>query len=228
METSATVVATAIGTFYLELSSSRTLVLDKCLYVLEVRRNLIFVSRLGCSRYSFLFTAKLIVKFNNKFVASGILQDGLYVISSIDNSVNCIENDNADNVLSLKRKRDVNPAYMWHLRLGHINIDRINRLVRDGPLKPSKVKPYPICEPCLQGKMTKNPFTRKGVRATDVLELMHTDVCSPLTHMARGGFFYFIAFIDDHSRYGYLYLMKHKSESFEKFKEFCNEVEKQT
>jgi hypothetical protein len=224
----ATVAATAIGTFYLELSSSRTPVLDECLYVPEVRRNLISFSRLGCSRYSFLFTAKLIVKFNNKFVASGILQDGLYIISSIDNSVNCIENDNAASVLSLKRKRDVNQTYMWHLRLDHINIDMINRLVRDEPLKLSKVESYPICEPCLQGKMTKNPFTRKGVRATNVLELIHTDVCGPLTHMARGGFFYFITFIDDHSRYGYLYLMKHKSESFEKFKEFCNEVEKQT
>ena len=46
--------------------------------------------------------------------------------------------------------------------------------------------------------------------------------------MARGGFFYFITFIDDHSSYGYLYLMKHKSESFEKFKELRNEFEKQT
>ena len=226
MGTGATIAATAIGTFCLELSSSRTLVLDECLYVLEVRKNLISVLRLGCSGYSFLFTAKLIVKFNNKFVASGILQDG-YVINSIDNSLNCIENDNAASMLSLKRKRDVNRTYMWHLRLGHLNIDRINRLVRDGPLKLSKVEPYPICEPCLQGKMTKNPFARKGVRATDVLELIHIDVCGPLTHMTKGGFFYFITFIDDHSRYGYLYLLKHKSESFEKFKEFCNEVEKQ-
>ena len=36
-----------------------------------------------------------------------------------------------------------------------------------------------------------------------------------------------LLFIDDYSRYGYLYLMKHKSESFEKFKEFRNEAEKQ-
>ena len=131
MGTGATIAATAIGTFCLELSSSRTLVLDECLYVLEVRKNLISVLRLGCSGYSFLFTAKLIVKFNNKFVASGILQDG-YVINSIDNSLNCIENDNAASMLSLKRKRDVNPTYMWHLRLDHINIDEINRLVRVG------------------------------------------------------------------------------------------------
>ena len=36
----------------------------------------------------------------------------------------------------------------------------------------------------------------------------------------------FITFTDDLSRYGYVYLMKHKSESFEIFKWFCNEVEK--
>ena len=44
---------------------------------------------------------------------------------------------------------------------------------------------------------------------------------------ARGGFVYFITFIDDYSQYGYLYLMSYKSEAFEKFKEFRNEVEKQ-
>ena len=44
---------------------------------------------------------------------------------------------------------------------------------------------------------------------------------------ARGGYLYFITFIDDYSRYGYIYLMKYKSETFEKFKEFRTEVEKQ-
>jgi hypothetical protein len=44
---------------------------------------------------------------------------------------------------------------------------------------------------------------------------------------ARDGYRYFITFTDDLSRYGYVYLMKHKSESFEKFKEFQNKVENQ-
>jgi hypothetical protein len=44
---------------------------------------------------------------------------------------------------------------------------------------------------------------------------------------ARGGFQYFITFTDL-SRYGYVYLMKHKSETFEKFKEFHNEIENQS
>ena len=42
---------------------------------------------------------------------------------------------------------------------------------------------------------------------------------------ARGKYRYFLTFTDDLSRYGYIYLMKHKSETFEKFKEFQNEVE---
>ncbi|KAK8556152.1 hypothetical protein V6N12_002565 [Hibiscus sabdariffa] len=44
---------------------------------------------------------------------------------------------------------------------------------------------------------------------------------------ARGGFQYFITFTDDFSRYGYIYLMRHKSEALEKFKEFKNEVQNQ-
>jgi hypothetical protein len=48
-----------------------------------------------------------------------------------------------------------------------------------------------------------------------------------MSSIARGGFQYFITFTDDFSRYGYIYLMSHKSESFEKFKEFQNEVQNQ-
>ena len=56
--------------------------------------------------------------------------------------------------------------------------------------------------------------------------MVHSDVCGPMSSSARGGYFYFITFTDDLSRYGYIYLMKHKSESFEMFKLFQNEVEK--
>ncbi len=68
--------------------------------------------------------------------------------------------------------------------------------------------------------MTKSPFKNKGKWAKELLELMHTDVCGPFSTLAQGGFDYFITFIDDMSRYGYLYLMKYKYKSFEKFKEF--------
>ena len=76
-------------------------------------------------------------------------------------------------------------------------------------------------------KMTKTSFTGFLERATNLLELIHTDVCGPMSSTARGGFQCFITFTNDLSRYGYVYLMRHKSETFEKFKEFQNEVENQ-
>ena len=75
------------------------------------------------------------------------------------------------------------------------------------------------------GKMTKTPFSGIMERAKDLMEIIHTDVCGPMNIEARGGYRYFLTFIDDLSRYGYIYLMKHKSEIFEKFKEFQSEVE---
>ncbi|KAK9006918.1 hypothetical protein V6N11_019248 [Hibiscus sabdariffa] len=72
--------------------------------------------------------------------------------------------------------------------------------------------------------MTKEPFSGKGERASDLLGLIHSDVCGPMNTHARGGFQYFITFTDDFSRYGYIYLMRHKSEALEKFKEFKNEL----
>ncbi|KAL0416569.1 UNVERIFIED_CONTAM: Retrovirus-related Pol polyprotein from transposon RE2 [Sesamum latifolium] len=63
-------------------------------------------------------------------------------------------------------------------------------------------------------KMTKKPFVGQSAIAKGLLDLVHTDVCGPLSIPARGGFSYFITFTDDHSRYGYVYLMRYKSEAF--------------
>jgi hypothetical protein len=75
------------------------------------------------------------------------------------------------------------------------------------------------------GKMTKTPFSGIMKRATDLLEIIHTDVCGPMSILMRGGYRYFLTFTDDLSRYGYVYLMKYKYEMFKNFKEFQNIVE---
>jgi transposase InsO family protein len=75
------------------------------------------------------------------------------------------------------------------------------------------------------GQDDQTPFSRIMERATDLLEIIHTDVCGPMSISTRGGYRYFLTFLDDLSRYGYVYLMKHKSETFEKFKKIQNEVE---
>ncbi|KAA0040688.1 gag/pol protein [Cucumis melo var. makuwa] len=76
--------------------------------------------------------------------------------------------------------------------------------------------------------MTKRSFTRKGLRAKTPLELVHSDLCGPMNVKARGGYEYFISFIDDYSRYGHVYLIQNKSDSFEKFKEYKAKVENES
>ncbi|GJZ12069.1 retrotransposon protein, putative, ty1-copia subclass [Tanacetum coccineum] len=75
--------------------------------------------------------------------------------------------------------------------------------------------------------MTRKSFPHRPERATDLLGIIHTDVCGLLRHVSRQDASYFITFSDDYSRYGYVYLLKHKHEVFETFKVFKNEVENQ-
>ncbi|KAL0331734.1 UNVERIFIED_CONTAM: Retrovirus-related Pol polyprotein from transposon TNT 1-94 [Sesamum angustifolium] len=76
--------------------------------------------------------------------------------------------------------------------------------------------------------MTRKPFVGQSTLANGLLNMIHTDVYGPLNTQARWGFSYFITVIDDHSRYGYVYLMRYKSEAFVRFKEFRLDVENQT
>ena len=108
-------------------------------------------------------------------------------------------------------------TYLWHCRLSHIGVKRMKKLHADGILESLDYESLDACEPCLMGKMTKTPFSGTMERATDLLETIHTDVCGPMNVEARGGYRYFLTFTDDLSRYGYIYLMKQKSETFEKF-----------
>ena len=116
------------------------------------------------------------------------------------------------------RISDVSDIYLWHCRLGHINKNKINRLTQERILEVSDCKSLPTRESCLLEKMIKSSFTEKDKRASKVQSLIHTDVCGPMNTSARGRYYYFIIFIDDLSTYGHIYLITHKSESFEMFK----------
>jgi hypothetical protein len=75
------------------------------------------------------------------------------------------------------------------------------------------------------GKITRTLFSSSMEQAIDLLEIVHTDVCGSMSVPACGQYHYFVTFTDELSRYGYIYLIKHKSETFENFKEFQSEVE---
>jgi hypothetical protein len=133
------------------------------------------------------------------------------------------------NSVDVKRCKhgDDNATNIWHCHLGHIGVKHMNELHKDGLLDSLDFDSFDTYKPCLLGKMTRTPFTGAVERASDLLGLIHTDVRGPMSVATRNGYLYFVTFTDDLSRCGYIYLMKHKSETFEKFKEIQKEVENQ-
>ena len=79
-----------------------------------------------------------------------------------------------------KRFRDdFNQKYLWHHRLGHIGEDRINKLKKDGILDSLNPESYAACESCFRKKMVKLPFVGHEKMVTELLVLVHTNVCGP-------------------------------------------------
>ena len=60
-------------------------------------------------------------------------------------------------------------------------------MVTGGLISPLDVTALPVCELCLEGKMTLRPFKAIGYRAKEVLDLVHIDLCGPMSTSARGG-----------------------------------------
>ena len=113
---------------------------------------------------------------------------------------------------------------LWYRRLGHISIQRIKRLINDGVLSTLDFTDFETCVDCIKGKQT-NKSKKGATRSTNILEIIHSDICCPDMDMYSPK--YFITFIDDYSRYMYIYLLHNKNEALDAFKVFKAEVEKQ-
>ena len=209
---------------------NKFLVLNNVFFIPGFRRNLISVSMLHEQLFSISFiNNEIVISRNGLDICHAKPENGLYVLRPTERSLNNSELFKVEHPKSNKHQKvsHSDNTYLWHLRLGHINLDKINRLVKDGPLRKLNVGTLPVCESCLEGKMTKRPFSANGERSKEPLQLVHSDICDPLSVQARGGYEYFVTFIDDYSRYGYVYLVHKKFETFGKFKEFMEEIEKQ-
>ncbi|KAJ9539504.1 hypothetical protein OSB04_032237 [Centaurea solstitialis] len=213
-------VAEAVGSYSLSLPSGLVLELENCYYVPKMIKNVISFDLLVDQGFCYKYDYKLISCFKNDvFYFKATPSNGLYVLN--------LQGNREIYHISKRSKEIEDQTYLWHCRLGHINKKRIEKLQKGGFLGSFDFRPFDNCESCLSGKMTKQPFNKDNERASELLGIIHTDVCGPFSHEARGGYRYFITFTDDFSRYGYVYLIRHKSEAFERFKEFQNEVQNQ-
>ena len=119
-----------------------------------------------------------------------------------------------------------NNVDVWHARLGHIGQSRMNRLAKEGLLGSFNTVELSTCEHCLIGKTTRKPFG-KGIKAITPLQLIHSDIFGLMNVKYGHGTVYFITFFDDFTRYGYAYLISHKSQALDYIIKFMNLVENQ-
>ncbi|GJS21144.1 retrotransposon protein, putative, ty1-copia subclass [Tanacetum coccineum] len=215
----------ASRSYDLVLPNVLVICLDNCHYAPSITRGVVSVHRLVENIFVQCFTDfGISVSKNNVHYFNAISSNGIYEIDMH----NLVPNVNSIYNVSTKRvKHNLDSTYPWHCRLTHISKKRIKKLQQEGLLKSTNNESFDQCVSCLSGKMTRKSFPHCPERATDLLGIIHTDVCGPLKHVLRQGGSYFITFTNDYSRYGYVYLLKHKHEVFETFKVFKYEVENQ-
>ena len=85
-----------------------------------------------------------------------------------------------------------------------------------------------VCKGCMLDKNVKKSFPSSIKRSKEVLELIHSNICGPMSSPSLSGYLYYVIFIDDYSRKTWIYFLKTKGETFGKFQEFKALVEKQT
>ena len=172
----------AVGTLPLHLPSGLVLVLNNCYLVPALSMNIIYRSCLMQDGYSFKSKNNgCSIYMSNTFYGHAPLMSGLFLLI-LGRSDTHIHNIEAKGCIV----NNDSTTYLWHCRLGHIGVKRMKKLHADGLFES-----LDACEPCLMGKMTKTPFSGTMDRATDLLEIIHTDVCDPMSLEARGGYLIF-------------------------------------
>jgi hypothetical protein len=118
-------------------------------------------------------------------------------------------------------------SLVWHFRLGHPSSEIVTRVVKDNklPLSSSDLNKI-ICSSCQLGKGKKQYFHTSNRISTHPLQLIHSDLwTSPIASIT--GFKYYVAFIDDFSRYTWIYPLHRKFDTFDTFIKFKTLVENQ-
>ena len=117
-------------------------------------------------------------------------------------------------------------SILWHDRLGHVNYISLRKLMNLDLLPKCHIDHNIKCQICVEAKLTKTPFYTVE-RSSKPLDLIHSDICDLKFVQTRGGKKYFITFIDDCTRFCYVYLLRGKDEAIEVFKHHKNEVKNQ-
>ncbi|CAJ2674023.1 unnamed protein product [Trifolium pratense] len=208
-----------MGTIRLKMYDDRDFLLKNVRYIPELKRNLISISmfdNLGyCTRIE-----RGVMRISNGalVIAKGSKMNGLYILegSTVISNALVTSVENAD------------ITKLWHLRLGHVSERGLVELAKQGLLGKEKLNKLDFCDNCTLGKQHKVKFGVGVHKSTRPFEYVHSDLWGPASVSTHGGGSYFLSIIDDYSRRVWVYIIKNKSDTFEKFKEWHTLIENQT
>lgn len=125
-------------------------------------------------------------------------------------------------------KKSENTCMLWHRRLGHISDTSFKTILNRNLLDSFSYsnESFDFCEHCVFGKKNRRYFPSGSTKSKNKFELIHSNVFGPVDVESIEKYRYFVSFIDDVTRYTWLYFMRHKYEVFTKFKEFKSLDEK--
>jgi transposase InsO family protein len=211
-----------------------------------ILKNVLFVPDLGVNLFSVRSATKagLRVLFNNdrvtiskgeKIVAVGeSFSNHLYRLNirSVKNHHSKVgqNSDGQQTAFHALSRPEAQPLHLWHHRLGHTSTETIRKMesekLVDGlVIKRSDTSAGPFCEGCALGKHHRLPFPTGGrKRANRIGELIHSDVCGPMSRPSPKGAKYFVIFKDDFSGYVFIYFIKLKSEVEALFRQLVQRI----
>ncbi|GJT08776.1 zinc finger, CCHC-type containing protein [Tanacetum coccineum] len=204
------------GCVDLKFCSGKIVSLFNVLHAPNIRKNLVSSSVLSNCGYKQ-------VNESNKFVLSkhGVFIGFVYLSNQMSR-LNIVNDNIASAFMSTFK---LNDSILWHARLGHVHFKMMQDMSKDGLISAFNMDTEK-CKTCMLNKITKKPF-QNVKRKTEVLELIHNDLCDLHATPSLGNKKYFVTFIDDAFRFCYVYLLQSKDEALDKFKVFKTEVELQ-
>jgi transposase InsO family protein len=105
--------------------------------------------------------------------------------------------------------------------LGHPNTQILSHVLNSGLLGNKNSSSFSLeCASCKLGKSKILPFPLHASRASHCFDLIHSDVWGPSPVSSHEKFKYYVTFIDDHSRFTWVYFLRSKFEVFRIFTEF--------
>ena len=109
----------------------------------------------------------------------------------------------------------MDPSELWHRRLTHVHYRALSLASKAvNGLPEIQTKHEGIYKGCAKGKNIKNTFPSCESKAKGILEVIHSDVCGPMSSISFSGYVYYVCFIDDFSRKTWIYFLKNKDEVF--------------